>query len=44
MKDVRITKIVKKMKFDGVLGELEAQTRFQRQSFTRYLRLNLVFM
>ena len=39
-----VTKIVKKVKFEGVFGELEAKKCFRRQSFTKYLRLTLVFM
>ena len=38
MEELRVTKIVKEIKFEGVWGELEAQKCFQRQSFTKYLR------
>ena len=44
MKGVRVTKIVKEIKFEGVWGELESKKSFQRRSFTKYLRLTLVFM
>ena len=44
MKDLRITKIVKEIKSEGVRGELESKKDFQRQSFTKYIRLNAVFM
>ena len=41
---IRITKIVKEIKFEVVWGELEAEKCFQRQSFTKYLRLTLIFI
>ena len=44
MKGLRVTKIVKEIKFEGVLGELEAKKLFLIQSFTNYVRLTLVFM
>ena len=44
MKGLRVTKIVKKTKFRDVWGESEAKKCFQRQLFTKYLRLTLVFM
>ena len=44
MKGLRVTKIVKEIRFVGVWGELEAKKCFQRQSFTKYLRLTLVFV
>ena len=44
MKGVRVTKIVKENKFEGVWDELEAKNCFQRQSFTKDLSLTLVFM
>ena len=44
VKGLRVTKIVKEIKFEGVWGELEAKNWCQRQSFTKYLRLTLVFM
>ena len=44
MKVLRVNKIVKKLKFEGVSGKLEAKNCFQTQSFAKYLRLSLVFM
>ena len=44
MKGLRVITIVKKIKFVGVWVELKLKKDFQRQSFTRYLRLTLVFM
>ena len=44
MKGLRVTKNNKEIKFEGVWDELEAQKCFQRQSFTKYLRLTLVFI
>ena len=44
MQGLRVAKIVKEIKFEEVWGELESKTSFQRQSFTKYLRLALVFM
>ena len=44
MKALELPKLSKKFKFEGVWGELEAKTCFQRQSFTKYLRLTLAFM
>ena len=41
MKGLTVTKIVKEISFVGVQGELEAKSCFQRQSFTKYLRLTL---
>ena len=38
LKSHRVTKIVKKIRFDGAWGELKANYFFQRQSFTKYLR------
>ena len=43
-KGVRVTKIVKEIKFEGVWDELGSKKLFQRQSVTKYLRLTLVFM
>ena len=40
----RVKKTVKKIKLEGVWGELEARSCFQRQSFTKYLRQPLIFM
>ena len=42
--ELRVTKIVKRIKFEGVWGELKAKNCFQRQSFRKCLRLTLVFM
>ena len=42
MKDLTVTKVVKEIKFEGVWAGLEAKKCFQRQSFTKYLRLILV--
>ena len=44
MKDLRVTEIDKEIKFEGVWTELEAKNCSQKQSFTKYLRLILVFM
>ena len=44
VKGLRVIKIVKEITFEGIWGELESKKSFQRQSFTKYLRLNLVFM
>ena len=41
MKDLRVTKIVKEIKFERVWGELEVKKYFQRQSFIKYFRLTL---
>ena len=43
MKELRLTKIVKEIKFEGVWGKLESKIGFQRQSVSKYLRLTLVF-
>ena len=37
-------KIVKEIKFEGVLIDLELNKGLQRQSRTKYLRLAVVFM
>ena len=44
VKGLRVNKIVKKIKFEGIWGELAVKKCFQRQSFTKYLRLTIVFM
>ena len=44
MKDLRVIKIVKEIKFEEVWDKLESKTGFQRQSVTKYLRLILVFV
>ena len=44
MEDLRVTKIVKEIKFEWMWVKLEAKTNFRRQTFTKYLRLPLVFL
>ena len=44
MKRLRVTKIVKEIKFEGVRSDLDGKNILERQSFTKYLRLTLVFM
>ena len=44
MKDLKVVKIAKGIKFEGVWGKLEAKKCFQRKSFTKCLRLTLVFV
>ena len=44
VKDLKVTKIVKNFKFENVWGQLEAKNCFQRQAFTKYLKVTLVFM
>ena len=44
MKGLRVTKFVKKIKFGGIWGEIEAKKCFQRKTFTKYLRLTLVLI
>ena len=44
MNELRVTKIVKEVKFGRGRGELETETCFQRESLTKYLRPTLVFM
>ena len=44
MKGLKVTKIVKEIKFEGVWGKLEPTTGFQRHSITKYLRLTVVFI
>ena len=44
VKGLRVNKIVKEIKFEGIWGELAVKKCFQRQSFTKYLRLTIVFM
>ena len=43
MKGLRVNKIVKEIKFEGVWGELESRGSLQAQSVSRYLGLALVF-
>ena len=42
MKDLRVTKVMKEIKFEGIWGKLKAKKGFQRQPLTKYLRLTLV--
>ena len=44
MKGLRVTTIDKEIKFEGGLGQVRSKNSFRRQSFTKYLRLTLVFM
>ena len=44
VKGLKVTKIVKQIKFEGVWGKLEAKNCLQRQPFTKYLRKTLIFM
>ena len=44
MKGLRVTKIVKEIKFEGILGKLEVKNISQRQPFRNYLRPTPVFM
>ena len=44
MNRFRITKIVTKIKFEELWGELERKNSFQRQSLPKYLRLTLALM
>ena len=44
LKGLRVTKVLKKIKFEGAWGELESKKCFQRQSFTKCLILTLVFI
>ena len=44
MKGLRVTKIFKEIKLEGVSGDLEPKKDFQRQSVTKYVRLTLVFI
>ena len=44
VKGLRVTKIVKQIKFKAVWGKLGRKVCFQRQSLRKYLRQTLVFM
>ena len=46
MKGLSVNKNVKEIKFEGFWDKLKAKKKkkFQGQSFTKYLRLTLVFM
>ena len=43
-KGLRVTKIVKKMKFEGVWPKLQEKNCLQRRSITKYIRLTSGFM
>ena len=44
MKGLIVTASVKEINFEEVLREIEAKNCFHKQSFTKCLRLTLVFM
>ena len=44
VKGLRVTKIVKQIKFEGAWGKLEAKYCFQRQSWPKYMRQTLVLV
>ena len=44
VKSLRVTKLLKEMKFRGVQVDLESKKVFKRQAVTTYLRLTLVSM
>ena len=44
MKDLKVTESFREIKFEGIWTELLAKNYFQKQSFTKYLKLTLVFM
>ena len=44
MQGLRVTKIVKEIKFEEVWGKLDTKTSFQIQLSTNYLILTLDFM
>ena len=44
VKGLRVIKIIKEIKFEGVWGKFEAKNCFQRQPFTKYLRLIVLSM
>ena len=43
-KGLRVTKIVKQIKFEGIWGKLKAKNCLQRQPLTKYVRQTLAFM
>ena len=43
MKGIRVTKIVKEIKLEGVWDKLESKKGFQRKSVKGYVRLILLF-
>ena len=44
VKELRVTKVVKQIKFKRTWGELEARNYFRRQAPTKYLTKTLVFI
>ena len=44
MKGLIVTASVNEINFEEILREIEAKNCFHKQSFTKYLRLTLVFM
>ena len=44
VKSLRVTKIMKEIKFEGDWGELEAKYFFQMQSLPKYMRQTLVLV
>ena len=38
LKDLELPKLLKKIKFEGARGELQAKYCFQRQSWPKYMR------
>ena len=44
MNGLRLTKVAKEIKFEGVWGKLESKKMFKRQTLTKYLRLTLVLI
>ena len=44
MTGLRVTNILKKIKFGQIWGELESSQLFQRQSIAKYVRLTEVFI
>ena len=43
MKGLRVTNIIREIKFEGGWGRLEAKDCFQRQPYKKYLRQTLAF-
>ena len=41
---LKVTKIIKRFKFEGVWGKVETKSCFDRQSQTKYLKQSLNFM
>ena len=44
MKDFRVTKNIKVIKFEEGWGQLKLKKNFPRQKLTKYLRLTIVFI